>query len=334
MIDSIEEIIVHYFHYEDVKTESVPFGLTNTTVFITVNDQKFVIRKYDRYTKSIQSLHLEMNITSFLEGLQLPFEIPRFLPTLNGEKFVKLQDGTLGACVTYIQGSVPELLTPKDAKTIGRVVGELSNKLNMYKQPDNLNFSGIPFTDMYTIHPLVNQESVESFWNNPPFQITDEQKNGYHLAVASVKNQLESLKLLPKQYVHHDLLLYNLLATGENITGVLDFDFMGYDIAFLEFVISFNHVLQESKGSLLMAAAFIDGYTEYCSFSKDELRQLITLTRLYHVAVLHIYIGQYLAGKDIRLAFTYIINQLIERDCWLNLNLDKLEQKFQKNIRA
>lgn len=330
MIDSLEEIIAHYFHNQDVKTESVPFGLTNTTVFVSVNDQKFVVRMYDRYTKSVQSLKLEMNITSFLERLQLSFEIPRFLPTLNGEAFVTLQDGTLGACVTYIQGSAPALLTLKDARTFGSVVGELSVKLNKYKKPDNLNFGEIPFIDMYRIHPLVNKESVESFWNNPPFQITDEQKNSYHIAIASVKEQLEALKLLPRQYVHHDLLVFNLLATGEKITGVLDFDFMAYDIAFLEFAISFNHVLQESKGSLHMAAAFIDGYSEFRSFTKDELRQLRTLTRLYHVVVLHIYIGQYIAGKDIHMAFLYIINQLIERDYWLNMNLDKLEQKFEQ----
>ncbi|UHA73494.1 phosphotransferase enzyme family protein [Paenibacillus sp. 481] len=328
MIDSLKWIIAKYVDTNNVKTEPAPFGLTNTTIFVAIHNEKFVVRKYDRYTKSIQSLALEMSVTSFLEDSPLSFEIPRFLPTLDGEAYVTLQDGTLGACVTYIKGTAPALLTLKDARSFGSVVGELAAKLGTYNKPRGLDFEGIPFTDFYGIHPLVNQAAVESFWDCPPFPITDAQKNAYDHALASVNKQLEQLKKLPQQLVHHDLLVFNLLAIDDNITGVLDFDFLAYDIAFLEFAISLNHVLQMSNGSLDMAAAFIDGYTTFRSFTTDETQQLRTLTRLYHVAVLHIYMGQYVSGKDIGMPFTTILNQLIERDYWLDLNLDKLEPLF------
>lgn len=41
------------------------------------------------------------------------------------------------------------------------------------------------------------------------------------------------------------------------------------------------------------------------------------MTRVYHIALLHIYIGQHYAGVDIRANFSYILNQFRDRDSWL-----------------
>ncbi|MEK3885647.1 phosphotransferase [Paenibacillus sp. PL2-23] len=64
------------------------------------------------------------------------------------------------------------------------------------------------------------------------------------------------LEKLPKQLVHHDLLVFNLLAHENKIKGVLDFDFISLDVSFMEFAICLNHVLQMSNGSLEMAEAY------------------------------------------------------------------------------
>ncbi|MGG4146120.1 phosphotransferase [Paenibacillus algorifonticola] len=325
MTPALQSIIEHYFPLDIVQTEPVPFGLTNTTCFVIVNDQKYVARHYDLYTKTSESLHLEMEVTAFLLRSALPFNIPSFLPTRNGDLSVTLSDGSLGALVTFIQGTAPPIQIPDDAYLFGSVVGEVSARLKKYEQPKNFKYNGTPFTSLYQLHPLATAEITASFWKQPPFPVTDEQKHYYSEALISVESNREALLSLPLQMVHHDLLVFNLLSVDRCITGVLDFDFLAIDISFLEFVISLNHVLQMSGGSLEMAAAFIEGYVSFRTLSSEELSQLRTLTRLYHIAVLHIYIGQFRAGKDISYAFSYIANQLIERDNWLEHNEDQLK---------
>lgn len=333
MTEELQAIIKHYFPLHAVHTEPVPFGLTNTTCFVTVDDQKYVARHYGRYTKSAEGLRLELEVTAFLLGVPLSFHIPSFLPTQNGERYVTLSDGTMGALVTYIHGTAPVLETLNDAQLLGRVVGEISARLSECERLQHRGYDGIPFTDLYRLHSLATVESVSEFWEQPPFQLTDEQKHYYNEAFVSVEANREALLLLPRQLVHHDLLVFNLLSIDGCITGVLDFDFLAVDLSFLEVVISLNHVLQLSRGSLEMASAFIQGYAMFRSCSIEEWRHLRTLTRLYHIAVLHIYIGQYRAGKDIAGAFAYIANQLIERDRWLEQNERHLAPLFAPLLR-
>ncbi|MHA7964643.1 phosphotransferase enzyme family protein [Paenibacillus sp. CAU 1782] len=333
-MNELQAIIKHYFPLELVKTSPVPFGLTNTTCFVTMNDQIYVVRHYDRYTKSLESLQLEMDVTSFLQGSDVSFNVPLFLPTKNGDLFVTASDGSMGALVTYIKGTAPVLQTLDDAYLLGRVVGEVSARLSEYKHPINNNYEGISFIDLYQLHPLANEESIASFWRQPPFSIADEQKYYYNEALAFVEANREALLALPRQWVHHDLLVFNLLSVNHCITGVLDFDFLSVDISFLEFVISFNHVLQMSGNSYEMAAAFVKGYARFRTCSVKELSQLPALTRLYHIAVLHIYIGQYAAGKDNSTAFSYLASQLIERVNWLEQNEGRLEGLLASLIHA
>lgn len=48
------------------------------------------------------------------------------------------------------------------------------------------------------------------------------------------------------------------------------------------------------------------------------------LTQIYHIAILHIYIGQYYSGRDFEQNFNYILDQFQMRDSWLNENLNPL----------
>ena len=324
MVDALASIINTYFPHEQPDIETVPYGLTNTTWFVKVNDRTYVARHYNRYTKSLNSLNLEIEVTAFLQQSDLSFEIPSFLPTKRGDNYVTLSDGSLGAVISFIEGKAPHIQSQADAYTLGCVVGELSAKLEKYERPETMAFHGIPFTDLYRLHPLAGVEEIASFWAQSPFPVTVEQKQMYDRALTSVTSQLDTLLALPRQLVHHDVLIFNLLAVEHKITGVLDFDFIGLDIACLDFVISLNHVLQLSGGSQQMAESFIRGYANFRTITREELAHLPTLTRLYHIALLHIYIGQHRAGKDIAQAFSYIIDQFIERDRWLEEHGDEV----------
>ena len=321
------EIIKNYFSQSDIKLDPVPFGLTNTTYKVSIDNKPYIVRKYDKQVKSMESVQLEKNVTSFLQQCNLSFQIPQFLTTLNGKDVVYLDDGSIGVMVTYIEGSIPFIKSDADAFLFGKTVGELSAALSQFTFADQSHHKGIPFTQIYKLHKQLSVHHVKQFIEQATF-ITPNQKDYYTQVINDVKSNLHLLDAFPRQFVHHDLLVYNLLAVNQVITGVLDFDFLSYDIAFLEFAISLNHLLQLTNGSIEHARTFIKGYRMFRTLSAVEVNHLRLLTRLYHITVLHIYIGQSVSGKEVTQPFIYIINQLIERDKWLEAHEHELKTMF------
>lgn len=318
MEDKIQELLSYYFKdHSQFKMEPVPFGLTNLTRVIEVNDVKYIARIYNRHTKSIESLELEARITSYLNHANLSFQVPAFISTNAGEEYVQLPDGTLGAIVAYIEGSAPPLTEESHASEFGRVVGEISLVLSTVAT-EKLAYKGQAFSNIYRLHPLADQDAVLTFLAQPPFPIHDRDRAFYSEMAASIQAAEPLLNELPWQLVHHDLLIFNLLARDHHICGVLDFDFIAMDARCMELAISLNHVLQQTDGSWRMLEAFVKSYSVFCKSSSQEIAQLRYMTRVYHIALLHIYIGQHYAGVDIRANFSYILNQFRDRDSWLN----------------
>ncbi|MCY9659845.1 phosphotransferase [Paenibacillus chondroitinus] len=325
MQEQLDELVRHYFEETDYEMEAVPFGLTNLTKIVKLNERRYVLRIYNRHTKHVEGIEFESKVTSFLANKELSFQVPEFLPTLSGDDYVQLSGGSLGALVAFLEGTNHVLANVYDAAEFGRVVGEMSQVLQRFDR-SGLDYQGISFRDYYNLHPLADQNAVAAFFENPSFHIPEASLNFYRTKIESVGNSLSEIQKLPVQLVHHDLLIFNLLAQNNHICGVLDFDFISMDTSFMEFAICFNHILQMSNGSLEMAEAFVKSYSVYRTHSLQEIEQLRNLTQVYHLAVLHIYIGQHYAGIDIQHNFTYIMNQFIHRDTWLMVHGTTIEQ--------
>lgn len=330
MTAGIDELMQFYFKDDQLnyETEAVPFGLTNITKIVRIGDQKYVARIYNRHTKHIPGIELEAQLTSYLSGSNLSFEVPVFLRTLDGQQFVQFPDGTLGAIVSFLEGSAPELSTIRQAEEFGRVVGELSTALEKFDD-GSLSYCGTSFLDIYGLHPLADSAAVTSFMDEPPFPIAENDLHFYRDMLSTVEMDMPRLEPLPQQFVHHDVLIFNLLACDNHIRGVLDFDFASRDVSFMEFAICLNHVLQMSDGSLAMMEAFVKGYADYRKGSAQEIEQLQLLTRIYHIAVLHIYIGQHYSGVSIEQNFNYILNQFRTRNDWLTTHRPAVRRLLQ-----
>lgn len=333
MQDKVEGLIQYYFEdAPDYSAESVPFGLTNLTKIININERKYVTRIYNPFTKSIPSIELESKITSYLSQQNLSFQVPVFIRTMSGDDYVRFPDGILGAMVSFLNGHAPDLTEVHHAEEFGRIVGEITSALGKYEDSEgSLTYYGISFSNMYRIHPLADMSSVKSFFEEPPFHIARGDVAFYSKMILSVENSIDLLEKLPKQFVHHDLLVFNLLAHENKIKGVLDFDFISLDVSFMEFAICLNHVLQMSNGSLEMAEAYIKGYAKYRKGSLEEITCLQLLTQIYHIAVLHIYIGQHYSGVNVERNFNYILNQFKTRNDWLtdyNTPLQRLLESY------
>lgn len=325
MQELLDELVRNYFLEANYEMDAVPFGLTNLTKIVKINDRKYVFRICNRHTKNVESIELETRMTSFLAKKELTFQIPEFVPTLTGDNYVRLSDGSLGAIVIFLDGTIHELTSVQDAAEFGRVVGEMSQVLHQF-EISQFDYNGISFSEIYKLHPLADHSAVTAFMENPPFLIPKESMDFYRDMIIFMDENVSSLSKLPVQLVHHDLLIFNLLSQNNRISGVLDFDFLSMDTNFMEFAISLNHILQMTNGSMGMMEAFVKSYSGYRKHSLQEIEQLRNLTQIYHFAVLHIYIGQHYAGFDIQQNFTYILNQFVRRDLWLKEHSEAIMQ--------
>ncbi|MZQ87070.1 phosphotransferase [Paenibacillus sp. 5J-6] len=320
-----DELMRNYFVEASYEMKSVPFGLTNLTKIVKINGHEYVLRVYNRHTKHVEGTELESKVTSFLAKKELTFQVPEFVRTLTGNDYVQLSDGSLGAIVTFLEGTNHELASVQDAAEFGRVAGEMSQALQQF-EISQLAYHGISFSEIYKLHPLADHRAVSAFMDNPPFLIPKESVDFYRYSIECIYQNASQLNELPVQLVHHDLLIFNLLSQNNRISGVLDFDFLSVDTSFMEFAICLNHILQMSNGSVEMTEAFVKSYSAYRTHSLHEIEQLRNLTQLYHLAVLHIYIGQHYAGADIQPNFNYILNQFMRRDSWLKEHSETIER--------
>lgn len=316
----IDELISMYFDNKIDNQKAVPFGLTNFTQIITMNNEKYVARIYDRHSKSIERLKFEIDLITHLENSELPYKLPAFLTTKSGNKFVELSNGQLGSINVYIEGIVPELTAPSLIEEYGRTVGQLM--LAMEKYRSNALEHDIKFYNVYELHSLCNESSVRAFIDQPPFEVDRTQLSGFIQLLEEIASNKFDIEQLPHQIIHHDLLIFNLLIDSESrkISGVLDFDFASYDIRALELAICLNHMLQLNDHSLAKVELFLKQYSAYITLTEEELNWVPFLMQMYYAALLCIYIGQFYSGRNVTQYFQFILDQLASRSLWLEHN--------------
>ncbi|MDR6726740.1 Ser/Thr protein kinase RdoA (MazF antagonist) [Paenibacillus amylolyticus] len=326
-----ETLICAYFNHVEYNITDVPFGQTNTTKILEIDGHQYIMRIYNKYTKSIEGIELESEITTTLDNNVDMFEVPIFLRTLNNAKYIELEEGSLGAVTTFLQGAVPQIMSAEQAREFGRLVGGFSARVREFSV-DNHIYRGTSFTKMYDIHPLATSQSIRSFLENPPFPISRKLLAFYRDMIEAVEGSGQTLEVLPHQFVHHDLLIYNLLAQNNKVTGVLDFDFISWDVAFMECTISLNHLIHESEGSFEMIESFLTGYSSERKHSSQEIEHLMLLTQIYYISVLHFYIGQHYAGITVEHNFIFILQQLERNIQWLHQNEYQLQTLLYEHL--
>ncbi|MCG7379083.1 phosphotransferase [Paenibacillus sp. ACRSA] len=326
-----ETLICAYFNHVEYNITDVPYGQTNTTKILEIDGHKYIMRIYNKYTKSIEGIELESEITTTLDSNVDLFEVPIFLRTLTNEKYIELEEGSLGAVTTFLQGDVPQLMSAEQAREFGRLVGGFSARVREFSVDKDI-YRGTSFTKMYDIHPLATSQSIRSFVENPPFPLSPKLLAFYRDIIEAVEGSGQTLEVLPHQFVHHDLLIYNLLAQNNKVTGVLDFDFISWDVAFMECMISLNHLIHESEGSFEMIESFLKGYSSERKHSSQEIEHLMLLTQIYYISVLHFYIGQHYAGITVEHNFIFILQQLERNVQWLHQNEYQLQTLLYEHL--
>ncbi|MGG3279866.1 phosphotransferase enzyme family protein [Paenibacillus solani] len=322
-----QELLHHYFHNLVYSTEAAPFGMTNDSRIVIMNRKKYIARIYNPHTKNEERLRFEIELTTYLERCSLPFDVPAFVSSMDDTKYVVLSNGSLGSLTRFIEGDVPDLSSISDVRSYGWTVGQISHALQQFESDSvDVVCPTIAFHDFYNLHSLADQTNIHSFLTCLPFKIDAEQiavLQGYYELGHKFSSELNGL---PKQMVHHDILVFNLLIDPKSrqMSGVLDFDFAAKDIRIWELSICLNHLLQHEDQTLTKVALFLDEYRKHMRLTRAEIEWIPCIMQLYYVSLLSIYTGQYLAGKNIASYYDLMLKQLLIRREWMERNQDKL----------
>ena len=160
----IGNIVDQFFENKEYYIESGSSGMNNTTKFIRINDDRYVIRIYQSH-QDVSKVRYEHLVLDGLGKQDITFKIPQPIKALNGDTVVKADDGKLAVMFKYIPGVNPRLDSLEQLYSFGKVVGEITNKLT------NLNFVEQPvYSECYDLsksYPKCPLNKVIEFFNNP-----------------------------------------------------------------------------------------------------------------------------------------------------------------------
>jgi len=140
-------------------------------------------------------------------------------------------------------------------------------------------------------------------------------------AVANETAQL--IPSLPRQLVHGDFAMGNLLVDGTTVVGILDFEFCGHDVRAIELAGALGLVLTKTTAELLWRPV-LTAYLRALPLGDDERRALPTLTRLSRAAGLVWWVGRERQGLSSKTDTAERVERLLTIDAWVTRHADEL----------
>lgn len=226
---------------------------------------------------------LEATTLAKLARRGLPFAIPAPLPTADGAPWSMLPTGNRTARATLTQliaGAPPDRANLAQAEAAGAAIGALDAALAQIALPEEVAQSAQTWRSagrLDQINPRV-PDPPAAFATLP---LPAEQIARLQAGYAAVMERLPAFYVtLPQQLVHEDTDPGNLLMDGARVTGILDFEFLSYDIRATDLLVALvwwpEHV-RWSGGEWPLIAALARGYARALRLTEPEITALPTL---------------------------------------------------------
>ncbi|MFP7296743.1 phosphotransferase [Neobacillus niacini] len=323
----IDEILSQYFPAGSWVIRVGQSGANNTTRFVTMNDEEYVLRIYETH-QDIEKVMYEHTILDALAELPLPFSIPMPVHTSDGKSIVKTKDGKIAGLFRYLDGVNPALDEMAEIHSYGRTAGLLSASLAQVQINQEPAYR--PYYEIDNTHPRCSLQDVLSFCINPPKEFS-ELTTDLQLIYAQLTSFMEmipSLRQLPHQLVHGDLNASNILANKKGeVFALLDFEFVTNDLRVMELAVCLSDFIQPSKVSDITWAkinAFLTGYGKSLGLTEAEIEAVPVHIQLRSLDVFIHFLGRYwdqVSSKEI--VKEYIQKSAI-RCKWIVEHKDKL----------
>jgi homoserine kinase type II len=279
-------------------------GSNNQTVLVETGGRQFVRRIYQNLDET--RIAAEHRLLIALSTMDLPFAVPTPIPAADGGTYARTADGW-AAMFPLIKGAHPDRENIEHQRLAGQALAELDDA--MADLP--AGFAPIEWkADLDHVHPAVPDVR----------ELAAELDNGW-LAETRL-----TAPLLPRQIVHNDWAFGNLLMADGVISGVLDFEFAGGDLAVNDLASAMwqcpNDVTTAAGWQQL--AALIGGYTSRRQLSGPEITALPDLLLLRAVASAVWRAGRWRLGLSDRAESTDGLRRAELLAQWLDRNAGRL----------
>jgi homoserine kinase type II len=323
----IDEILAQYFPAGSWETRVGQSGANNTTRFVTVDDEQYVLRIYETHQDE-EKVKYEHALLIALAEIPLPFSIPQPVQSRDGKTIVRTRDGKIAGLFRYLDGENPTLNELAEIRSFGRIAGQLSASLAHVQINQRPSYR--PYYEIENTHPSCSLQDILNFCKNPPGKFSEQTTNLRVIfeQLTSFMEQTSILRQLPHQLVHGDLNASNILANEDGVvSAVIDFEFVTNDLRVMELAVCLSDFIQPSEDSTITWAkinAFLTGYGQSLKLTESEIEAIPILIQLRSLDVFIHFLGRYLDQvSSIDIVKEYIQKSAV-RCNWIMDNKNKL----------
>lgn len=259
--------------------EPVGRGTNNPTYFVEAAGGRFVLRVS---MGTAERLAFEHAVCGQLGGL--PFEIPVPVATIDGRSWAEAGVGGRARLTRAIPGEHPSRDSVVQAEVCGRALAQLDIALGELAAED---LPPMPEwnADFTTVHPRVR--SLSQFFELLPVDGRDAARELFDRVVKTFQDCD-----LPRQVIHADFGVSNILMSGNRVTGILDLEFACPGYRAMDLATGLWSFSRDERTT----EAFRRGYLAGLPLTDEELAALPDLQRLREATGLVHRVGRHQDG--------------------------------------
>lgn len=268
-------------------------GTNNTTLFISLDDARWVLRVSQNLTAA--QVAAEQRLLDRLRRSGLPFGVPEPVPALDGRTVIETPDGP-ATLSRWLSGVRPDLADPVMLARAGEALGQLDVALRGVPPRDAPH--DWRRADPLEVHPAV--PDVADLWADldaagvPTAPLRD--------AADRVTRWFASARgTLPSQVVHGDFAASNMLVNPESgqVTAMLDFEIAGTDFRAQDLIAALMQTdALDGPDWERRVAALISGYGRQVTLTQDEVAAVVPMLLWRAVGTVLWRAGRWRRGQD------------------------------------
>ncbi len=299
----LRELLAAYEHERWELVNRSGAGTNNTTRFIRLDGQDYVVRRYETH-RDAGKVRYEHAVLQALQTMQLSFHTPAPLLNKQGCSYTTLaaSENKLAAIFTYAEGDNPSLERMDDIYAYGELTGALSAALSRIDVPLEPVYP--PYYEIEASYPLCAGDALRQFCTKPgaPFAAQADKLSVIWTKFQAIRERLADLDSLPKQLVHGDLNRTNMLSGKDGrMKAVLDFEFTTLDVRAMELAVAIQDIYDPAvPGEQMLGRAeqFMRGYAVHGELSPEEARAIPLLMILRKFDVFLHFLSRYFDGVN------------------------------------
>ncbi|PGM52018.1 aminoglycoside phosphotransferase [Bacillus cereus] len=255
------EIAKFWFHDEHVTATVIQSKVTK----VTCNNKAYILKEKG----SIKQLLVELNVLEQLD--EKGIRVQKLVKTKNDERYVFYKEKYY-CLYEYVAGSVLEIKNTEKLKELGSTIGE--ELANLHQVLNSVgNVSELIKRDLYKVLYEWAMPILEK--NEQVQRDVIQQMNNLH------KKFKEKVQLLPKQIIHRDMHLSNVIFQDNEFQGFIDFELLEENVRLFDLSYCFTSVLSElymdetlRRNWLQIVRTIFEGYNKQNALTREEVQTI------------------------------------------------------------